>query len=50
MGREIGQLPTLFHGVSGRLFVESMTTFCIQNFTYDGLGPGIKTVASSQGS
>lgn len=37
----IGMLPTLGHEVSGTLFVEDEQTFCIQDFNYDGNGPGM---------
>ena len=40
-GVMIGTLPTLEHDVSGDLFVEDSETFCIQDFTYDGRGPGM---------
>ena len=36
----IGELPTLAHGVSGRLWLEHAGRFCIENFNYDGQGPG----------
>ena len=39
-GQLIGTLPTLNHEVGGDLYVESEYTFCIENFTYDGQGPG----------
>ena len=39
-GVQIGVLPTLFHEVSGTLYAEDDRSFCIQNFNYDGLGPG----------
>ena len=34
-------LPTLAHSVSGVLYVDDAVTFRIENFTYDGQGPGI---------
>ena len=37
---EVGWLPTLAHGVSGLLYVETENAFRIENFTYDGRGPG----------
>ena len=39
-GRLIGELPTLSNGVRGMFYAESETTFCIDQFYYDGLGPG----------
>lgn len=36
----MGVLPTLFHGVSGELYVSDNKTIIIRNFNYDGLGPG----------
>ena len=39
-GVKIGDLPTYFDGVRGELYVENEYTFCIRNFSYDGLGPG----------
>ena len=35
----MGVLPTLFHDVSGELFVRDNKTIIIRNFNYDGLGP-----------
>ena len=34
-------LPTLAHSVSGVLYVDDAVTFRVENFTYDGQGPGI---------
>ena len=39
-GVEIGQLPTLQHGVRGTLYALDETTFFIEDFEYDGQGPG----------
>ena len=39
-GVVIGSLPTQAHDVSGVLYVEDEYTFCIENFNYDGQGPG----------
>ena len=36
----VASLPTLNHNVSGMMYVENDTTFCISNFFYDGGGPG----------
>jgi hypothetical protein len=36
----MGILPTLFHEVSGQLFVKDNKTIIIRDFNYDGLGPG----------
>ena len=36
----MGVLPTLFHEVSGQLFVKDNKTIIIRDFNYDGLGPG----------
>lgn len=38
---EVGELPTLAHSVSGVFYVDDAVTFRIENFTYDGQGPGI---------
>ena len=38
---EVGVLPTLAHSVSGVLYVDDAVTFRVENFTYDGQGPGI---------
>ena len=37
---EIGQLPNLQHGVRGTLYAVDETTFFIEDFEYDGQGPG----------
>ena len=37
----MGVLPTLFHEVSGQLFVKDNKTIIIRDFNYDGLGPGM---------
>ena len=34
-------LPTLAHSVSGVSYVDNAVTFRVENFTYDGQGPGI---------
>ena len=39
-GAVIGTLPTLDHNVSGVLWIERPGRFCIENFYYDGDGPG----------
>lgn len=36
----IGDLQTLAHNVSGVLWLEHPGRFCIENFWYDGQGPG----------
>lgn len=36
----VGNLPTLAHRVSGRLYIEDERTLFIENFNYDGAGPG----------
>ena len=38
---EVGVLPTLAHSVSGVSYVDNAVTFRVENFTYDGQGPGI---------
>ena len=45
-GVRIGVLPTLEHGVSGVLWLEHPGRFCIENFNYDGQGPGKKYISS----
>ena len=37
----IGALTPAFHDVTGVLYVVNKYEFCIANFTYDGLGPGM---------
>lgn len=41
---QVGVLPTLAHRVSGTLYVENNKTFFIDNFNYDGAGPGMLAV------
>ena len=36
----VGTLPTLAHGVSGKLCIIDQYTMVIRNFNYDGRGPG----------
>ena len=38
---QVGELPTLAHSVSGVFYVDDAVTFRIENFTYDGQGPGM---------
>ncbi len=38
--RVVPDLPDFNHGISGILYIESTTTYCIENFFYDGAGPG----------
>ncbi len=33
-------LPDFNHDVSGVLYIENTTSYCIENFFYDGAGPG----------
>ena len=37
---EIGQLPNYQHGTQGTLYAVDETTFVIEDFEYDGQGPG----------
>lgn len=39
-GRELGSLSQLHHGVRGRLFAVDARTIYLQDFHYDGEGPG----------
>ena len=39
-GTLIGNLPTEAHGVSGSFYVVNNNTLLIENFNYDGRGPG----------
>lgn len=39
-GRELGALSQLHHGVRGRLFAVDARTIYLQDFHYDGEGPG----------
>lgn len=39
-GTLIGNLPTEAHGVSGMFYVVDNSTLLIENFNYDGRGPG----------
>jgi len=41
---QVGVLPTLAHRVSGTLYVENNKTLFIENFNYDGGGPGMLAV------
>ena len=43
-GGLIGTLPTEQHGVSGQFYVVDSKTLIIDNFNYDGLGPGESNV------
>lgn len=40
LGRELGALSELHHGVRGRVFAVDARTLFIQDFHYDGEGPG----------
>ena len=37
---EIGDLPTFQHGVRGTLHIRNTRQIFIEDFSYDGLGPG----------
>lgn len=45
-GRELGSLSQLHHGVRGRLFAVDARTIYLQDFHYDGEGPGMYTLPS----
>lgn len=45
---EVGRLPTLAHGVSGTLVFTSPTQLRIDNFNYDGQGPGSEQASDLQ--
>ena len=38
--RVVPDLPNLNHGIAGTFYIENTTTYCIENFFYDGAGPG----------
>lgn len=40
-GGLVGTLPTLDHDVSGNLYIVDSRTIFIDDFNYDGQGPGI---------
>ena len=40
-GGLIGTLPTEQHGVSGKFYIVDANTLFIEDFNYDGQGPGI---------
>ena len=37
----IGELQNRQHGIAGTVYVDDATTIRIENFHYDGLGPGM---------
>ena len=41
----IGTLPTEQHQVTGQFHVLDSKTILIENFVYDGLGPGAKAIS-----
>ena len=43
VGGLIGTLPTEQHGVSGKFYVVDANTLFIEDFNYDGGGPGIQS-------
>ena len=44
----IGNFETIQHDVSGTVYVDDATTIRIENFHYDGLGPGACPVVSNR--
>ena len=42
LGGFIGNLPNEQHGISGKFYVVDSKTIFIEDFNYDGGGPGIK--------
>ena len=45
----VGDLPTLAHSVNGFLYVRDNKTLVIEDFAYDGLGPGkVKCIGHTQ--
>lgn len=40
MGKLLGKLSELHHGVSGEVYAVDSRTLFIKDFTYDGQGPG----------
>ena len=38
--KNVGCFKTRWHGITGEVFVENSYELTIENFNYDGLGPG----------
>lgn len=44
IGGLIGTLPTEQHGVSGKFYIVDSNNIFIEDFNYDGQGPGIAII------
>lgn len=47
LGREVGALSELHHGVRGRVYAVDSRTLYLHDFHYDGEGPGEYLLVSS---